>query len=94
MEFNPFQHGIHDDGKRLAKTFKSPMSLGDSCNTYWECKERRSDNGCGVRITPNQREPSPEPRINSCGKDKDQYEKECQIYLSNHQQHFSKHCRW
>ena len=67
---------------------------GDSGSTYWECKERRSDNGCGVRITPNQREPSPEPRINSCGKDKDQYEKECQIYLSNHQQHFSKHCRW
>ena len=24
---------------------------GDSSNTYWESKKRRSDNGCGVRIT-------------------------------------------
>ena len=37
---------------------------------------------------------SPEPRINSCEKNEDQYEKESQKYWSNYQQYyFSQHCR-
>ena len=54
----------------------------DSVNTYWECVERRSDNGCGVRNTlvdffkPNWlTHPSSKTRINSCEQDQNQYEK-------------------
>ena len=32
--------------------FYNKNKTGDSGNTYWECVERRSGNGCGVRITP------------------------------------------
>lgn len=59
MEFNHYQH---DHSMRWPPTFemnnisKNKNKSRDSAHTYWECKKRRSGNGCAVRITPYQHE--------------------------------------
>ena len=61
MEFNHYRNGIHYDYTRCVTNFKrqylyNKNKTGDSSNTYWQCVERRSGNGYGVRITLDQDE--------------------------------------